>query len=116
LFNASRELFFDQLARAVSALRRSPGIQHEKQGRPIDGNNGQVIYDLPSRVEKYRVLPGFANFGTPATKFNLDARVADSARGVLEQQPLLFGAHLPEQDAGLLVVIIGDAMVPIVRR
>ncbi len=49
------------------------------------------------------------------TLFDLDARVTHSAGSVLEQEPLLFGAHLPEQDAGLLIVIIIDAMVPIGR-
>src|SRR3954447_5136649 len=46
---------------------------------------------------------------------DFDARVPHCAGSVLEQQQLLFGTHLPEQDAGLLIVIIIDAMVPIGR-
>src|SRR5262245_13791759 len=49
------------------------------------------------------------------TLFDFDAPVTHSAGSVLEQYPLLFGVHLPEQDAGLLVVIISDAMIPIGR-
>src|SRR3954470_5725901 len=46
---------------------------------------------------------------------DFDARVPHGAGGVLEQKLLLFGAHLPEQDAGLLVVVIFYAMIPISR-
>src|SRR5580704_9178555 len=43
---------------------------------------------------------------------HLEARAGHGAGGVLEQEPLLVAAHLPEQDAGLVIVIIVDAMVP----
>src|SRR5258705_2834940 len=57
---------------------------------------------------------GFGAVGDIAL-LDFDARVTHGAGSVLEQKPLLAGAHLPEQDAGLLVVIIIDTMVPIGR-
>src|SRR5581483_3878869 len=47
---------------------------------------------------------------------DLDARVAHGARRVLEQHLLLRRRHLAKQDAGLLVVVIVDAMIPMRRR
>jgi hypothetical protein len=44
---------------------------------------------------------------------DLEPRVAHGAGGVLEQNLLLRGTHLPEQIAGLLIVILDEAMVPI---
>jgi hypothetical protein len=57
---------------------------------------------------------GFGAVGDMAL-LDFDARVTHGAGGVLEENPLLLGGHLPEQDAGLLIVIIIDAMVPIGR-
>ena len=41
---------------------------------------------------------------------DFDARVTHGAGSVLEEKLLLLGGHLPEQVAGLLIVIISDAM------
>src|SRR5258705_2417264 len=57
---------------------------------------------------------GFGAVGDMAL-LDFDARVTHGAGSVLEQKPPLFRTHLPEQDAGLLVVIIIDTMVPIGR-
>src|SRR5882757_8759166 len=46
---------------------------------------------------------------------DFDARVTHGAGGVLEENPLLLGGHLPEQDAGLLIVVVVDAMIPVRR-
>src|SRR3546814_19531108 len=43
---------------------------------------------------------------------NPEAGVAQGAGGVIEQGLLLCGAHLPEQVARLLVVVVVDAMIP----
>src|SRR3546814_14116327 len=43
---------------------------------------------------------------------NPEVGVAQGAGGVIEQGLLLFGAHLPEQVARLLVVVVVDAMIP----
>src|SRR3546814_6909625 len=43
---------------------------------------------------------------------NPEVGVAQGAGGVIEQGLLLFGAHLPEPVARLLVVVVVDAMIP----
>src|SRR3546814_16346786 len=46
---------------------------------------------------------------------NPEVGVAQGAGGVIEQGLLLFGAHIPEQVARLLVVVVVDEMIPPVR-
>src|ERR1700682_519430 len=57
---------------------------------------------------------GFGAVGDMAL-LDLDARVTHGAGGVLAENPLLLGGHLPKQDAGLLVVVVVDAMIPVRR-
>src|SRR3954451_14448875 len=76
---------------------------------------------LRREVDAQRLRDAGAVFGIrlravrDVTLFNFDARVTHGADSILEEKLLLLGGHLPEQDAGLLVVIIIDAMIPISR-
>src|SRR5712671_7394553 len=54
---------------------------------------------------------GFGAVGDMAL-LDFDARVTHGAGGVLAENPLLLGGHLPKQDAGLLVVVVVDSMIP----
>jgi hypothetical protein len=52
-------------ARTASPSRRSWGMrQHQKQDRFNDGNNGQVISDIPSKLERRRRMALFLQLGS----------------------------------------------------
>src|SRR5262249_8320645 len=57
---------------------------------------------------------GFGAVGDVA-QLDFKSGITHGAGGVLEQNLLLGGAHLPKQIAGLFIVIVNDAMVPIRR-
>jgi hypothetical protein len=104
----------------VKAQEPSGGFASRRPGeRQPDGEASSVLSGdrLRREIDAQRLRDACAVGGIglgavgDMTLFDFDARVTHSAGSVLEQQPLLLGAHLPEQDAGLLVVIISDAGV-----
>src|SRR5277367_1398388 len=112
----SRDEFPSGLRRTRARICASPtdGWMRPSVGRGEIPSLGGVAERQAKGRGDARAIGGIG-LGTVAdvAPLDLEPRVAHGAGGVLEQNLLLCGAHLPEQIAGLLMVIVVYAMVPI---
>src|SRR5271163_69428 len=112
----SRDEFPSRLRRTRARICDSPtdGWMRPSVGRGRKPSFGGAAERQAKGRGNARAIGGIG-LGTVAdvALLDLQPRIAHGAGGILEQNLLLRGAHLPEQIAGLLIVILDEAMVPI---